>query len=158
MEQIQTQNPETTEVIAPKWYDNQWYVIIAFLLFFPVGVYGMAKNKQLGQILLKLLGIFGILFIIMVASGKKFEGSNSGSLEVSPWDNSVPVVVHYLKHYYLRDPDSYQSVHWYKVIKNNDGTYQVDHTFRARNGYGGYDENTMTFIISSDGKAIVKYF
>jgi len=95
-----------------------------------------------------------IVIIILGVIGKFKGDGDSGAVRVSSWDHSVGVVEDYLKHSYLRDPDSYQSVKWYKVQKNADGTYSVAHTFRARNGFGGMNENTLTFYISKDGQNV----
>jgi hypothetical protein len=91
-------------------------------------------------------------FVLFSESGSS---SGTGSVRQSPWDNSVDCVEYYLKHKYLRDPDSYDGVSWSKVQKNNDGTYSVTHTFRARNGFGGMGQETLTFTIASDGWTIL---
>ena len=83
---------------------------------------------------------------------------SSGSVRQSPFDNSVDCVEYYLKHKYLKDPDSYQGIEWSKVINNQDGTYNVTHTFRARNGYGGMGIETLTFTIASDGWTVLNAY
>lgn len=67
----------------------------------------------------------------------------------SPWDSGVYQVKDYLKKT-LKDPDSYQSIEWYKVIKTSTG-YKVLHKYRARNSFGGYMIETIEFILDSSG-------
>lgn len=51
----------------------------------------------------------------------------------------------------LRDPDSYESIEWSPLVENDDGTYGLRHTYRARNGFGGMNVETKTFLFSSNG-------
>jgi hypothetical protein len=46
-------------------------------------------------------------------------------------------------------------VKWYLPLPNADGTYQVTHTFRAKNGFGGMNEETHIFTVSSDGETVI---
>ena len=101
---------------------------------------------------------FIVLLVIIMNASKDGSGSSSGGPRQSPWDNSVDCVESYLKHHYLRDPDSYEGISWTKVIKNDNGTYQVTHTFRAKNGFGGYGQETMTFTIASDGWTVINAY
>ena len=71
----------------------------------------------------------------------------------SEWDGSVREVKDYLKKN-LRDPDSYQSIEWGKVILLSYGTYEVRHKYRAKNGFGGYDIEEKLFIIQD--KKVIK--
>lgn len=80
------------------------------------------------------------------------------TVKASPWDGSVEVVEKYLKKSYLNDPSSYESIKWGKVYKNTDGTYQVIHSFRARNGFGGMVQQSLTFTISEDGERVVNTY
>jgi len=140
------------------WYDKSWNVVIVLILFFPIGLYGLIKTTEKKQVLLKIGLLFLILFFGVIISNPHSSSSSSiGNVSQSRWDNSVDIVETYLKKRYLRDPDSYQSVKWYKVENNQDGTFQVTHTFRARNGFGGMNEETLTFIISTDGKSVLRH-
>jgi len=102
---------------------------------------------------------FGVL-LLGTAIGIRKEGMDffkQDTVRASSWDHSVDVVETFLKNEYLRDPSSYESVRWGHLSKNSDGTYSVTHTFRARNGFGGMNEQTLTFLISSDGQSIISY-
>jgi len=104
------------------------------------------------------IAIFAIMAISKHSKSKSY-GSDFGiEVNQSQWDHSVPCVEDYLKNVYLRDPDSYESISWSLVDKNSDGTYQVTTSFRARNGFGGMDRETLTFVIASDGKTIIRYY
>jgi hypothetical protein len=74
-------------------------------------------------------------------------------VENSAWDGSVRQVERYVKRQLLRDPDSYQSVEWSKVQRQGEG-YIVRHTFRAKNGFGGYDVATYGFVLDSAGNVV----
>lgn len=100
---------------------------------------------------------FGILAVGM-AVGISEEGSDFfkvDTVKASSWDGSVEVVERYLKNEYLRDPASYESVKWGKLSRNSDGIYQVTHSFRAKNGFGGMNQQTLTFFISEDGSRVI---
>lgn len=71
----------------------------------------------------------------------------------SGWDGSVRQVERYVKRQLLRDPDSYQSVEWSKVQRQGEG-YIVRHTFRAKNGFGGYEVATYGFVLDSLGNVV----
>ena len=72
-----------------------------------------------------------------------------GKIANSPFDGSVYQVKKYLKST-LKDPDSYESISWGTVQKNNDG-YSVYHKYRAKNSFGGYVVEEHVFNISEDG-------
>ena len=134
-----------------KWYNDKIKLGLSFF-FFPVFLYGVYKTKLLNDWVKYI--IYGG-FVLIVVFGKSENPGYNYDTSIGPrqsgWDHSVSCVESYLKKGYLRDPDSYESVNWGRVEKNNDGTYEVTHTFRARNGFGGMDEETKTFIIGSDG-------
>lgn len=71
----------------------------------------------------------------------------------SPWDGSVSQVEDYLKSH-LNDPDSYQSITWYKVIKKGNGNFIVLHKYRAKNTFGGYVVKFQKFILNHNGVVI----
>lgn len=71
-------------------------------------------------------------------------------VENSLWDGSVSQVESYLRNT-LNDWGSYKSVKWYKVVKENDGSFKVRHTFRAKNAFGGYILQDMVFALDSSG-------
>jgi hypothetical protein len=109
------------------------------------------KRKYIG-----VLTVFVVAILITAKVMRDYEGSSiPGGPSQSPWDNSVDCVVSYLKYHYLRDPDSYESINWSEIAKNSDGTYQVTHTFRAKNGFGGMGVETLTFTIAPDGQTII---
>jgi hypothetical protein len=109
----------------------------------------------------KGLSIASIVFIVVVIVGAIATRNDKTSMNAprqSSWDHSVDLVVDYLKHDYLRDPKSYESVKWGLLKQNEDGTFHVGHTFRARNSFGGMEEQILIFVISADGKAVIKVY
>lgn len=75
-------------------------------------------------------------------------------IQNSPWDASVYQVENYLKRNYLKDPDSYQSIEWGKVVELNSDKYVVRHKYRARNSYGGYVVEEKLFVLDAEGNII----
>ncbi len=97
----------------------------------------------------------GIIIILSITScNSKGESSFFDEVKASSFDNSVEVVVTFLKKNYLKDPDSYKSVEWGKLIKNSDGSFQVEHRFSGKNGFGAVDTETLLFCISKDGNDV----
>lgn len=68
------------------------------------------------------------------------------------YDGEVWQVTSYLKRQ-LRDPDSYQSIKWYKASKESDH-YLVRHRYRAKNGFGGYMIEDKVFKLDDKGNVI----
>lgn len=104
--------------------------------------------------------IFLVILLIGTVIGIRKEGMDffkADTVKASSWDGSVEIVERFLKNNYLNDPSSYESVKWGHLTKNSDGTYVVTHTFRARNGFGGMNQQSMAFIISADGKSVISY-
>lgn len=71
----------------------------------------------------------------------------------SGFDASVDVVVDYLSAT-LNDPRSYQPESWSALISTSDGYFQVRHTFRAKNGFGGMILGSKVFVIDSFGSVV----
>lgn len=84
---------------------------------------------------------------------KMQERAKLPKIENSAWDGSVYQVKKYLKNN-LKDPDSYESIEWSKVLKNNDGTYSVRHKYRARNSFGGMVIENWIFTLDENGNVI----
>ena len=64
-------------------------------------------------------------------------------------------VVEGIKEKLLKDPDSYESVHWYQVVQERNGNFSVRHRFRARKPGGGYEDPvTLKFFITPAGKVL----
>ena len=108
---------------------------------------------------LLVLAVFGGL---AVGSTESEAGDGAGSTarsaptEVvynSAWDGSVSQVERYLKNEVLKDPDSYQSIEWSKVIKTEAG-FAVRHKFRAKNSFGGYVVDNYVFTLDAQGNVI----
>jgi hypothetical protein len=143
----------------PHWYDRPWLVTFIFILFFPVGIYGLIKSNDKKGIVWRLVGIVAIAIFVLAGDSKR--GSTFSGFDTvtnSQWDGSVDVAERYLKNNLLRDPSSYESIRWSKVSTNPDGSYKVTHTYRARNGFGGMGKETTTFIISKDGSRVINYY
>lgn len=80
------------------------------------------------------------------------KNSVNSVVENSPWDGSVYQVKKYLNKT-LKDPRSYESIEWGKVIMEN-GHYYVAHKYRAKNSFGGYVIETCLFELDKKGNVI----
>ena len=58
----------TSSSFTPKWYDSSFMVVVALLLFFPVGLYALFKNRRLGAGGKLLLG-GAVMFFMLVTAG-----------------------------------------------------------------------------------------
>lgn len=63
-------------------------------------------------------------------------------------------VKQYLRNDYLFDSDSYKPVSWTDLREKSDGTYYITHTYRAKNGFGGYIQKTNIFHLDSEGNVL----
>ena len=63
----------------------------------------------------------------------------------------------YMRHDYLFDSDSYDPVSWTDLREKSDGTYYITHTYRAKNGFGGYVQKTNIFHLDSEGNVLDIY-
>lgn len=99
--------------------------------------------------------LYGVLILgLLIGCTSKDGTSFSDKVKASSFNGSVEPVENFLKKQYLRDPDSYKSVEWGKLIKNSDGSFQVSHRFSAKNGFGGMNTETVLFCISENGKEV----
>ena len=95
--------------------------------------------------------------VIAVIAGLFILSSNVGAEPPrnSPWDSSVRQVERWLKAH-LKDPDSYQSIEWSRVVARP-GTpcpYTVRHKYRAKNSFGGYVIENKLFCLDSAGNVV----
>lgn len=121
-------------------------ILAGFIVLFLTKNFKHYEPKKRKRILAFAVIIpLGIIIGLFANSSGNFGGPHQ-----SEWDNSVDCVEKYLKHS-LNDPGSYESIHWDKLVKQENGTYMVTHSFRAKNGFGGMNQETLTFVIGSDG-------
>ena len=100
-----------------------------------------------------------IAIIIIIISLSIFVPSNNDSdigLSQTSAQGGVRV---FLKYNYLTDPDSYCPEDFSNVVQLNasQNTYSIIHTYRARNGFGGYVRETQIFELDSKGNVISHY-
>jgi hypothetical protein len=159
---IQLPTPESrttgsvsTELNEPDWYYNDWFVVSMTVFLLPIGVYLAIKRPE-PYPWKKFFIVFGALVIIGYINDPSGSTTYSSSNEIyqDAWDNSVPSVERYLKHQYLRDPESYESIKWGKLEHLENGNYEVIHSYRARNGFGGMAKETKIFTLSPEGEVI----
>lgn len=54
----------------------------------------------------------------------------------------------------LRDPDSYDIIYTSKALEHSNGTFSMQHKYRAKNGFGGMNVEEKVFIFSKSGSII----
>lgn len=104
-----------------------------------------------------LIGIAVVLVLWFIGSMSDDNGSSNSKVQNSEWDASVHQVKHYLKNYYLKDPDSYESIEWSKVNEmsgSSDYKYWVRHKYRAKNSFGGYVIENKIFYLDEQGNVV----
>ena len=87
-----------------------------------------------------------------VAFDKKTFGKCIEKVKNSDWDGSVSQIESFLEKN-LNDPDSYESIEWSEVIKNDKG-YVVRHKYRAKNGFGALIIQNQIFYLDFDGNIL----
>ena len=98
------------------------------------------------------VAVLGFFLFMATGSDDSSESSSSNHEAVynSSWDGSVRQVERYLKNN-LKDPDSYESIEWSNVVKQDDGSFIVRHKYRAKNSFGGYVVEEKYFTLDSSG-------
>ena len=95
------------------------------------------------------IAVIFILFIISIV----IDSPTKQKIENNPWDSSVTQVELYVLHH-INDRDSYYSLEWSKVIKNNEDEYRVRHKYRFKNDYGDIVVENQIFILDKEGNVI----
>jgi hypothetical protein len=113
------------------------------------------SSNGLGTLLLIILGI--IFFMAMVGGTSNSKNSSKEkpreAVVNSAWDGSVYQAEKYLKDR-LKDPDSYESISWGEVSKNEQGNYVTWVKYRAKNSFGGYNVGQQAFTLSPSGEVL----
>tara|TARA_R110001592_G_scaffold121046_3_gene326063 strand:+ start:2163 stop:2738 length:576 start_codon:yes stop_codon:yes gene_type:complete len=98
------------------------------------------------------------LGVLLIAYFSFKGGENKEKVYNSEYDGSVHQVERYLKSTYLKDPDSYQSIKWSKVMDmkhNNYGyRYKVMHKYKASNSFGAIIIESKIFFLDNEGKVV----
>ena len=85
--------------------------------------------------------IIGGIFLLMWIRGN--------FVNPSPETQVQTQVRYYLKEFYLKDPDSYESVDWSDIRKTDNG-YCVTHKYREKNIFGAYVTEYKTFYLKDE--------
>lgn len=125
--------------IYTKWFKENQYIFLRHTVFSDIQyinapIYTIVTNEENNKILNKIKEKDGI------------------KVENSSFDSSVSQIKKYLKKN-LKDPDSYESIEWGKVIENENG-YIVRHKYRAKNSFGGYAVENNVFHLDLKGNVI----
>ena len=123
-------------------------------------------NINIGDIVMKkgcgCLGILVVLFFLMIAIGQNENKKETEKLMNTPlYENKeyVETMAGDLIKQRLRDPDSYEFVDMQEQETSKQGERLFVVTYRAKNGFGGYnvgqamfscDKDNLTFITLED--------
>lgn len=122
----------------------------------PTEVIRPVVNRKLSRLeIIAGLGLALIFLAMFIPGGETAQKKDRCNAQVcnSEWDGSVYQVEKYLEST-LKDPDSYQSVEWSKVISMKDGNFAVRHKYRAKNSFGGYVLSEQLFMLTPSGSVI----
>ena len=103
------------------------------------------------------LAICFALFLLSKAG--EHSNGNYGSIDSQNGPSNTEAMAGvrtYLKHHYLKDPDSYRSMNWGPsgIYSKENNTYFMMHKFRAKNSYGGYVIEEWLFVLNTDGRVV----
>lgn len=70
------------------------------------------------------------------------------------YTQAIAGVRYYLKHKYLKDPDSYEGIEWGAFGSYNKDTYFALHKYRAKNSFGGYVVEEKVFVLDKEGNVL----
>lgn len=140
-----------------KWYEKTWLLILACVIFFPVGLYGVYKSQKIDKNLKYVIfGFFAVLILANAFRDKTQDVVSKSETNVAEEDsitkinelqrkiNEQPIDCYYVSRRYLKDhlndKDSYdEDTHKEYFVKQNskkDPYIQVIIRYRAKNGFG----------------------
>ena len=115
------------------------------------------QNKNYGCLVIIIIAVIIGIYGAMSGDSGEAGSDNTEIVSNSAYDGSVYQVERYLKTEYLKDPDSYESIEWSKVQKDNSNSlykYYVRHKYRAKNGFGGYVVEQKIFYLDQSGNVV----
>lgn len=111
------------------------------------------KNRFVG--FLVLLGIISLFsWCVQPSAEKRAQDKEAGFHCLSPYDGSHRELVENVKAT-LREPDSFEHVSTRVTPKQPNGTHKLMMTYRARNGFGGMNTETVSARYRNDDCAIL---
>ncbi len=116
------------------WYDKKWLVYLLLILFFPVGLIGVAKNKSM-SVFTKLLifGVFGFLFYAAYKGGSSNSLNNAVETKKEFTIDSTLAPSVFITNkskeaisiaYGYKFKKGWRSIGWYPI--KSDSTYQIE--------------------------------
>lgn len=78
--------------------------------------------------------------------------ANLPPINASRADGSVSEAARALRQI-MKDPSSFEAIRWGPLTRGC-GTYSVDVTYRARNGFGGFSVETSTVTLDASGRLL----
>lgn len=109
------------------------------------------ENKKVSAGSIAFMTLVGLVLLVAI-SNATYEPTEKEKLEAgfSIWDGSHIEFTNYLKEQ-LRDPDSYEHIETRYGKKGSDSV-RIQTTFRAKNGFGGFNIMRAEGIAHVDGK------
>lgn len=151
---------------STKWYEKTWLLILACVIFFPVGLYGVYKSQKINKNLKYVIfGFFGVLILANAFRDKTNDVVNKSESNVAEEDsiakikelqrkvNEQPIDCYYVARRYLKDhlndKDSYEEdnhkEYFIEPRSKKDPYIQVIIRYRAKNGFGAMILNETVF-------------
>lgn len=107
---------------------------------------------------LAAIGVAFIVVLIMAVIGQEINNREAEEIASKPLYESteyVEVLAGNMIKERLKDPDSYQFVEMNEALSSSEGEKMFVVTYRAKNGFGGYDIGRATFACDKDNLYIV---
>lgn len=102
--------------------------------------------------------IIAIFVIVLSIIGHCNGGGSSSRIAGTGPDkfDAMTSIRIFLKHQYLKDPDSYEGIDWGPsgIYMKENNTYYMMHKYRAKNGFGGYVVENPMFILNAQGDVV----
>jgi hypothetical protein len=125
--------------ITSSWYDNKITVLVLLIFFFPVGIYGMWKNKSISKTVKILVSIFFVFLIVGVSNSDAkpefdLKKEKQKQLVDIAFDSELKIKEN------LKDPASFELIDRdYKFL--SDTVYKISITYSGTNSFGGRIQN-----------------
>lgn len=150
---------------STKWYEKTWLLILACVIFFPVGLYGVYKSQKITKNLkYTIFGFFAVVILIDVFRGKPNDVENKKVTIVEEDSitkinrlteerNRQPQQCYSMAKQALKnslnDRDSFEedthTANFINQLSKKDPYIQVIIRYRAKNGFGAMMLNETVF-------------
>ena len=163
---------------STKWYEKTWLLILACVIFFPVGLYGVYKSQKIDKNLKYVIfGFFAVLILANAFRDKTHDVVSKNENNIAEEDsiakinrlteerNRQPQECYSMAKQALKnslnDRDSYEEdtheEYFVKQKSKKDPYIQVKIRYRAKNGFGALVLNETIFNFNESLNMVKTY-